>query len=558
MTLNHKYYIKDLQHIIDLENGAIHDKPVYIKFSPLIDSLRVLTGKYNSSLLENITLPKIPTIETGSAVDLSNNATNKLQDKICDPNNASYVDNFFSFLSSMLLNQHGFIHGIDYYGSFLGIQQKYKSNITDDLDFLQSSKYFLENNHSLFHAKIDAAYDEYNSGSSRKNKHRLVICEDDGKMDIDVEFSDIPVFEVEEIQQENCAEQETTTTTTPTEEEVIVVEEVYEKKNSSEDTEDDDMSDNTSNNSEINYSTEDENENHSIVTGDEDNKDSDTEDWETDIETDVDSDDDEDYSEEMPEQYAYVNNFPVQLICLEKCQGTLDELLDKSRLSSFELIACLFQIIMILLTYQKAFDFTHNDLHTNNIMYIETKHKYLYYRYASKLYKVPTFGKIYKIIDFGRSVYKYKGHTLFSDSFAPGGDAATQYNVEPFYNEKKPRIEPNMSFDLCRLGTSIYDFLFDDDDDVEDTDNKKMDEIKKTILRWCTDDNGKNILYKSNGEERYPSFKLYKMIARTVHNHRPEMQLDFPLFKQFSVNEEKEKIKKNDFMMDIDSIPKYI
>ena len=32
----------------------------------------------------------------------------------------------------------------------------------------------------------------------------------------------------------------------------------------------------------------------------------------------------------------------------------------------------------------------------------------------------------------------------------------------------------------------------------------------------------KNILYKKNGDERYPDFKLYKMIARTVHNHTPE------------------------------------
>ena len=36
----------------------------------------------------------------------------------------------------------------------------------------------------------------------------------------------------------------------------------------------------------------------------------------------------------------------------------------------------------------------------------------------------------------------------------------------------------------------------------------------------------KNILYKANGDERYPDFKLYKMIARLVHNHTPEKQLD--------------------------------
>jgi hypothetical protein len=205
---------------------------------------------------------------------------------------------------------------------------------------------------------------------------------------------------------------------------------------------------------------------------------------------------------------------------------------------------------MTLLTYQKAFAFTHNDLHTNNVMYIETTREYLYYRYQSRFYKVPTFGKIYKLIDFGRGVYQYKGRSLFSDSFSPNGDASTQYNTEPYYNAKKPRVEPNMSFDLCRLGTSIYDFVIEDDHIKEED----LDEFQKTIRRWCQDDTGKNVLYKSNGEERYPNFKLYKMIARTVHQHTPEAQLTFPLFQQFCVAEtgtEKD-------IMDIDSIPSYV
>ena len=42
----------------------------------------------------------------------------------------------------------------------------------------------------------------------------------------------------------------------------------------------------------------------------------------------------------------------------------------------------------------------------------------------------------------------------------------------------------------------------------------------------CLDDNGKNILYKSNGEERYPDFKLYKMISRKCTKHTPEVQLE--------------------------------
>jgi hypothetical protein len=42
------------------------------------------------------------------------------------------------------------------------------------------------------------------------------------------------------------------------------------------------------------------------------------------------------------------------------------------------------------------------------------------------------------------------------------------------------------------------------------------------------------MLYKNNGADRYPDFKLYKMIARCVHNHTPQKQLERPEFKAFA------------------------
>ena len=81
---------------------------------------------------------------------------------------------------------------------------------------------------------------------------------------------------------------------------------------------------------------------------------------------------------------------------------------------------------MMLITYQKLFKLTHNDLHTNNIMYIETEKRFLYYKINNKHYKVRTFGKIFKIIDFGRAIYYYKNNLIYSDSFHKDGDAATQ------------------------------------------------------------------------------------------------------------------------------------
>jgi hypothetical protein len=179
----------------------------------------------------------------------------------------------------------------------------------------------------------------------------------------------------------------------------------------------------------------------------------------------------------------------------------------------------------------------------------------LNYRYKNKLYRVPTFGKIYKIIDFGRAIYGHSGKKFMSDSFHPKGDASTQYNTEPYFNEKKPRLEPNYSFDLCRLGCSLFDYFFDDIDDVEEED----DPIALTIARWCEDDKGRNVLYKKHGEERYPDFKLYKMIARTVHNHTPENEFDREkdnIFNKFLSS--RKKIGKKAKVFNVDDIPSYI
>ena len=91
--------------------------------------------------------------------------------------------------------------------------------------------------------------------------------------------------------------------------------------------------------------------------------------------------------------------------------------------------------------------------------------------------------KKFKLIDFGRSIYKYDKHVFCSDSFQPGADAATQYNTEPYFNEKKPRLDPNFSFDLCRLGCSIYDYLVEDLDEVyELSKNVLSPGFKKLIL----------------------------------------------------------------------------
>jgi hypothetical protein len=505
ISLNSKYQFKNLKEVECLETNTIHEKNVFIKFSPLLDPIRYMIGKYDK-LDSDYVLPTI-------------NNDDICFSKLRNYNNMAYTDCFFSYLSSQLLNSHGFVHGIDFYGSFLGIQQKFKANITDDLEYLHGSKFFNENIGLLFSIS-DNTNEEKMSFGSRRNRKKIAISSLSNPHNLSAISLGADILE------ESSSNEITN----------IEGELVYKNNSTKKSTSSSCSSSNESSKSELNYTTdEDEETVYSTCSSSSDTSSTSS---------------DENDTEEEEEIYAYVSKFPIQMICLEKCDGTMDELFENNIMDENQSASAIFQIVIILATYQKAFQFTHNDLHTNNIMYINTDIEFLYYKFNNKYYKVPTYGKIYKIIDFGRSIYKYQGKMLCSDSFANGGDAATQYNCEPFMNENKPRLDPNMSFDLCRLGCSIYDFVIDDDNNP-----KKMDDFQKTIVRWCMDDNNKNVLYKTNGDERYPNFKLYKMIARTVHKHIPHDEFKYPLLSQFEINEQD---LEHPRVINIDKIPSYV
>jgi len=517
--LNHKYHISNLNTIVDMNTNESIENPVFVKFSPLLDPIRYLIGKYKT---QNEFLRILPS-------QLSEDSeSSKCHPKLLNLNNASYIDNFFCYLSSQLVNIYQFKHGIDFYGSFLGIQEKFKINIVDDIDYLNQSEHFLNSRNEVY--EIDDMDDPFANFGSRKNKNKIDIHNESNVSQISVENLEITEIDSEALDAE------------------LEDELMYEKTTS----DSDDSSENSSNNSEMNYTSDDDSEEEeSEEESDENESEESDEESEESIEKESESNSSSEYSEE-PTLYAYIKEFPVQMICLEKCQGTLDELFMKDKMDEENASSALFQIIMTLLAYQKAFHFTHNDLHTNNVMYVETDEEFLFYKFDGKIYKVPTYGKIFKIIDFGRAIYKVNGRIYCSDSFGPEGDASTQYNFEPYMNSKKPRLEPNYSFDLCRLGCSIFDFILDEDFMQEELDD--LDELQRTIIRWCSDDNGKNMLYRTNGDERYPNFKLYKMIARSVHKHTPSNQLSDPYFSQFLCKEDCIEFSS---IIDIDSYPCY-
>jgi hypothetical protein len=166
ISFNQRYQIQDMMNVINQENREPAEKPVFIKYSPLIDPIRYMIGKYKTAAESVLILPTLDCMESHSACHT----------KLLDSNNASYVDNFFSFLSSKLLHGHQFLNSIDYYGSFLGIQNKFKVNVIDDLDYLNESDYFKDNFNKLFTIlRTDSESDEFMNFGSRTNKQRLVI-----------------------------------------------------------------------------------------------------------------------------------------------------------------------------------------------------------------------------------------------------------------------------------------------------------------------------------------------------------------------------------------------
>ena len=523
INLNNKYkleailekinYNKFLATLTDICNNKFN-KEVFIKYSPLVDPIKYMIGKYenNYNILE---LPKF--------IDEATPEYRATYKKILDPNNSAYIDGFFSFLSSCLLNNYNFYNGLDYYGAFLGVKNKFKYNVTEDLEYLDESDYFHKHKNSLFifedNEKIANLFN-----NTKKNKQPLVL--DTTECDEDLIINDLSELSVEETHNTNL---ELTLT--------------YENLDILENNKVLNTNSNTNTNTGINTTNSSDTCSSRSSNTDLTNSENSGSD---------DNDDDDDSSEasfNSEEIFCSIDKIPVEMIILECCEATLDDYIVNNKIKDNEWESIIMQILFTLITYQKVFEFTHNDLHTNNIVYVSTPKKYLYYKYNNAHYKVPTFGKIYKIIDFGRAIYKFKNKFICSDSYSESGDATSQYNCEPYLNKAKPIIGPNSSFDLCRLGCSLFDYFIDDLDDIK----KLKSPIKKIMIEWVFDDNNKNILYKNNGSERYPDFKLYKMIARSVHKHTPQNVLLKPTFEAYKIA--KKNINNVQEIFNIDNLP---
>ena len=208
ITLNHKYHLTSIHETektnlfefnddgdLTLLNGTnsfscdvtdasgnVKKTETFFKFSPLLDPVKYAIGKYikegkeENKKYNDESLFLLPNLN-------DKNKDSIVYDKINDGNNSAYVDGMFTYLTSQLLHHHNFIHGLDYYGSFVGIKNHFVSNVVDEVEILFDSSHFEKKLGDEFH--IDSIDKEKLIFSDTRNfKNRLKILGEEEKLEV--------------------------------------------------------------------------------------------------------------------------------------------------------------------------------------------------------------------------------------------------------------------------------------------------------------------------------------------------------------------------------------
>ena len=414
---------------------------------------------------------------TSIGLPTSEEESDSIRKKVQNSNNAAYVGS----LLSVALSQSGCQHFPKTYGVFSGMSDKHVIDISDDYGDLCERSWFSTNIGKTFEIKLsDDVQDSADFKHTRSARISLQLGDDinlEGVTELDsIQVPETQAGEMNRVFQENDADS-------------------------------DDESDSSSVSTSYIYK---------VKSCECDSEDSDNED----------EDDDEECE---PFAWASFTNVPVQITVIEKCTGTLYELF-KANPESHKHLAWLSQVVFALAFAQRTFAFTHNDLHSNNVMYVPTTSEYFYYNCAGLLYRVPTYGYLIKIIDFERGIGMVKLSGLkepklfMSDHFSIDEEAGGQYNYEPWYNSKFQEVKPNPSFDLVRLATSLFWDLFPEGpDNLEYASNP----VFRIFIKWLTLEDGSSIMFKVGDakHDRYHGFHLYKAISRFCKDAVPRKEI---------------------------------
>jgi hypothetical protein len=499
---------------IQYEDGTVATKDVYVKTIHLLEPFAYLGGDYNEKKME---LPaNVDDIPISRA------------EKLLDPNNQAYIDvTTMSILGR--LNETGITpHSMKIYGAVCGIYDKYMYDITDEYDDLKKEEWFWRA--VGLSGECVRIIPDKGVTLDDKTIDEIRRCPIKISAEKAVEAAiELPVIEVEA---ETVA--------------VTITDEVME---------------------EVTFAPAEEDDDVICLDGAEAAADAAT----------------------IPELTYRImiecKDMPVILLFEEVATDTIDTLLeddadiedslledeDSSTDDALALMqaekderwsAWMMQVICSLIQFQALLGLCHNDLHTNNIVWTETAAEFIVYKSldGKHIWKVPTYGKMFHVIDFGRATFRIGKKEFMSDDFFSYGDAAGQYNYGPCYNSELDLLPSNPSFDLCRLVVSMLDSLYVETPKVRGGKKKRrimsneegmkkyytVSDLYNRMWSWLIDDAGNNVLRDAADVDKYPGFDLYVHIAAYVHGADPKDQIRQAPFKGYEISADEYKALKKD------------
>ncbi len=221
----------------------------------------------------------------------------------------------------------------------------------------------------------------------------------------------------------------------------------------------------------------------------------------------------------LPDQYLHIANMPVLRLHLQRADITLADWVLLPRLRAEDdgaLQSILFQLAFVLAAYQEAIQFVHGDLHAGNVMLVRSEETYGWYECEDEWFRVPLHGWRVALVDFGRSCFRWKDRWVAGDDYSMvrEGEAAGQWNMDPYYDPRAPLVGYNRSFDLARLFNELMT-------QMNEAMTQHFPASLALIERWMVDDFGGTFHRTETNEIRYPGFRLYRYLARHVHGLVP-------------------------------------
>lgn len=226
-------------------------------------------------------------------------------------------------------------------------------------------------------------------------------------------------------------------------------------------------------------------------------------------------------------EIVYIPDIPTQILITEDVGIELYNLIYERQFNYTFYKSIFFQVSAALNIIQTKYQMTHNDLHINNIMCKYTKKKYLYYKYNNQLFKVPTFGIIVKIIDWGRGLLKLNDQLLWNNIYNTNNSASGQYKNPKICFNKSKEYTINRSFDITIFS---YSFL----NELKQCNILKWNKFTRFLYKNCqlSDKLTTNIYDKYNINNKL-SFQMYLDIVKYQNINIPINIINNEIFNNF-------------------------